>query len=68
MKWLWYTSSIFTILLILLNNSKSNSFGNMGIQNNFFSYTKSTQKNIQVVTIVFGLVFLLITAILASNI
>lgn len=67
MKFIWYLSSILTILLILLNNPKATSFGNVSNQGQLFSYTKSTQLNIQVITIVMVVIFLVLTIILASN-
>nr|YP_009541844.1 preprotein translocase subunit G [Neogoniolithon spectabile]AYR06053.1 preprotein translocase subunit G [Neogoniolithon spectabile] len=68
MKLIWYLSSFLTVFLILLSNPKSNSFSNLGMQNSLFSYTKSSQKNIQVLTVMSGGVFLLITVILTNNI
>ena len=68
MKLIWYLSSIFTILLILINNPKATSFGNINNQSQLFSYTKSTQINIQILTIIIALVFLVFTICLTSNI
>ena len=67
MKFIWYLSSVLTILLILANNPKATSFGNIGNQSQLFSYTKSTQVNIQLITILASLVFLLLTIILVSH-
>nr|YP_009660630.1 preprotein translocase subunit G [Corallina chilensis]QCS25578.1 preprotein translocase subunit G [Corallina chilensis] len=67
MKLVWYLSSLVTIFLILFNNPKATSFGNLGSQSQLFSYTKSTQKNLQLATIVSSFIFLLITIILTSN-
>lgn len=67
MKFIWYLSSILTILLILVNNPKATSFGNVGNQSQLFSYTKSTQTNIQLATIFLSLTFLSFTIILASH-
>jgi len=67
MKFIWYLSSALTILLILANNPKATSFGNIGSRPELFSYTKSTQTNIQLMTIVASFTFLLFTVILASH-
>ena len=68
MKLIWYLSSIVTILLILLNNPKATSFGNINNQSQLFSYTKSTQTNIQILTIFVSLIFLVFTIILTSHV
>lgn len=67
MKAIWYLSSVLTILLILINNPKASSFGNIGNNYQLFSYTKNTQINIQLMTIVVALIFLLLTIILTSH-
>jgi len=67
MKLIWYLSSILTILLILVNNPKATSFGNLSNQSQLFSYTKSTQLNIQVMTVIMVFIFLLLTLILTSH-
>jgi len=67
MKAIWYLSSLLTILLILISNPKASSFGNIGSNYQLFSYTKSTQINIQLMTIVVALIFLLLTVILTSH-
>ena len=68
MKFFWYLCSISTVLLILINNPKATSFGNIGDQSQLFSYTKSTQINIQLITIAISLIFLLLTIVLTSHI
>ncbi len=67
MKFIWHLSSVLTILLILANSPKATSFGNIGGQSELFSYTKSTQANIQLMTIAASFTFLLLTVILASH-
>ena len=67
MKIIWYISSLLTILLILIGNPKASSLGNIGGNYQFFSYTKSTQINIQLITIIVALIFLLLTIILTSR-
>lgn len=67
MKFIWYLSSVLTILLILANSPKATSFGNLGGQSELFSYTKSTQVNIQLITVATSSVFLLLTIILSSH-
>ena len=68
MKFFWYLCSISTVLLILINNPKATSFGNIGDQSQLFSYTKSTQINVQLITIAISLIFLLLTIMLTSHI
>ena len=67
MKLIWYLSSLITVLMILVNNPKSSSFGNISSQVQMFSYTKSSQANIQLITMATALTFLLFTIILASH-
>jgi len=67
MKLIWYLSSVVTIFLILVNNPKATSFGNINNQSQLFSYTKSTQLNIQVMTVIMVLIFLLFTIIITSH-
>ena len=66
MKIIWYLSSLLTIFLILISNPKASSLGSLGSNYQLFSYTKSTQLNIQLMTIFFALIFLLFTVILTS--
>ena len=67
MKTLWYLSSIFTIFLILISSPKASSLGNISDSSQLFSYTKSTQVNIQLITILLTTFFLLLTIILTSH-
>lgn len=67
MKLIWYLSSFTTVLLILLHSPKSNSFGNLGYQSQFFSYTRSAQRNIQLMIICSVIIFLLTTILLMSK-
>lgn len=67
MKVIWYLSSVLTILLILISNPKASSLGNLDNNYTLFSYTKSTQINIQLMTIVVALIFLFLTIILTSH-
>lgn len=67
MRFLWYLSSVLTICLILISNPKASSFGSIGGRSQLFSYTKSMQLNIQLITIVVSLIFLLLTIILTSH-
>ena len=67
MKIIWYLFSFLTICLILISNPKASNFGNIGGNYQLFSYTKSTQNNIQLMTIVIALIFLLLTIILISH-
>lgn len=67
MKLIWYFSSILTVLLILFSNPKATSFGNFGNQFQLFNYTKSTQRNLQLLIIINSLIFLLVTVLLTGN-
>ena len=67
MKIMWYLSSLLTIFLILVSNPKASSLGNLGNNYQLFSYTKSTQVNIQLMTILFASIFLSLTVILTSH-
>ena len=67
MKLVWYVSSLLTVLLILLNNPKATSFGNIGSQSQLFSFTKSTQQNLQLATIISSTIFIFMTVILISH-
>ena len=67
MRFIWHLSSVLTILLVLVNNPKATSFGNIGKQSQLFSYTKSTQANVQLITIAMSFTFLLLTVILVSH-
>jgi len=67
MKLIWYLSSVSTIFLILISNPKASSLGNIGNSYQLFSYTKSTQFNIQLVTIILAAIFLLLTVILTNR-
>lgn len=67
MKILWYLVGFITILLILINNPKSNIFVNFSDQSQFVSYTRSTQKKLQIATMCSIVTFLLLTAFLIIN-
>lgn len=68
MKLIWYMTSLLTILFILISNPKSQGFGNIGNQSQLFSYTRSTQRNILILTTITASIFILLTIILTSNI
>ena len=67
MKLIWYFSSLLTILLILFNNPKATSFGNIGNQSQLFSFTKSTQQNLQLATVISSMIFIFMTIIFLSH-
>ena len=67
MKFIWYLSSLITIVFILINNPKAKGLGGLNSQSQLFSYTKSTQKKLQLITIFVACVFLLLTVLFASN-
>lgn len=67
MKLIWYFSSLLTILLILFNNPKATSFGNIGNQSQLFSFTKSTQQNIQLATVISSIIFIVMTIVFISH-
>jgi len=67
MKFFWYLSSILTIFFILISNPKASSFGNIGGDTQLFSYTKSTQSNILLLTVSVAMLFLLLTILLMGH-
>lgn len=67
MKLIWYLLSLLTVLLILFNNPKATSLGNIGSQSQLFSYTKSTENNIQLATVLSAFLFMITTIIMVSN-
>lgn len=67
MKILWYIVSIMTLLLILANNTKSNSFGNFSNPLQLANYTRSTQKNMQILTVFSISIFLLSTILIVAD-
>nr|YP_010485021.1 preprotein translocase subunit G [Hypnea cervicornis]UVW80715.1 preprotein translocase subunit G [Hypnea cervicornis] len=46
MRFMWYSVSIIIICLVLINNPKANNLNNFGKQLNTFSFTRSTQQNL----------------------
>lgn len=67
MKWIWYISSVVTVILILFNNPNSTSFGSIGSYSQLLSNTRSTQRNILLITIISSLVFVCMTVVIMSN-
>lgn len=67
MKFFWYLFSVLTICLILISNPKASSFGNIGSDNQLFSYTKSTQSNILLLTVSVATLFLFLTILLMGH-
>nr|YP_010199009.1 Preprotein translocase SecG subunit [Hydropuntia urvillei]UAD88458.1 Preprotein translocase SecG subunit [Hydropuntia urvillei] len=63
MKFLWYVVGISTVILILVNNPKSTSFGGFSNQLNSLNFTRSTQKNLQIIIIINVCLFLACTAL-----
>nr|YP_009237780.1 hypothetical protein [Gracilariopsis lemaneiformis]YP_009294614.1 hypothetical protein Gch_015 [Gracilariopsis chorda]AJO68455.1 hypothetical protein [Gracilariopsis lemaneiformis]AML79957.1 hypothetical protein [Gracilariopsis lemaneiformis]AOM66874.1 hypothetical protein Gch_015 [Gracilariopsis chorda]UAD88865.1 Preprotein translocase SecG subunit [Gracilariopsis chorda] len=63
MKVLWYIVGNFTILLILINNPKLTNLSGFRIQATGLNFTRSTQKNLQIITIISIFLFLLLTVI-----
>lgn len=61
MKFLWYFISFCTVLLILINNPKVSSIGNIGNQGQAFSFTRSNKKTLEVITIINILIFFILT-------
>nr|YP_009502133.1 preprotein translocase subunit G [Porolithon onkodes]ASB29734.1 preprotein translocase subunit G [Porolithon onkodes] len=64
MKFFWYLSSILTIFFILINNPKASSIGS---DSQLFSYTKSTQSNVHLLTVFVSAIFLLLTILLMGR-
>ena len=67
MKFFWYLFSILTIFLILMSNPKASSLGNIGSNSQLFSYTKSTQNNLQLLTVFVVITFLILTIFLMGH-
>nr|YP_010471099.1 preprotein translocase subunit G [Synarthrophyton patena]UVF62928.1 preprotein translocase subunit G [Synarthrophyton patena] len=67
MKLTWYIASILAVSLILINNPKAEGFGGIGNQSQLFSYTRSTQKNLLILTILATSAFMFLTIILTSH-
>lgn len=67
MKILWYIVSMTTLVLILVNNPKSNSFGNFSNPLQLVNYTRSTQKSMQILTIFSLSIFLLSTILIVAD-
>ena len=67
MKFFWYLFSILTIFLILMSNPKASSLGGIGSDSQLFSYTKSTQNNLQLLTIFVSITFLILTIFLMGH-
>nr|YP_009511072.1 Preprotein translocase SecG subunit [Hydropuntia rangiferina]AXI96745.1 Preprotein translocase SecG subunit [Hydropuntia rangiferina] len=59
MKVLWYISGIVSIVLILINNPKFTSFGGFSNQLSSLNFTRSTQKNLQIIIITSICLFLI---------
>ena len=64
MKYIWYLSSIFTIIIILVNDPKSSSLGNMGNRGPSVNLTRSAQNGLQIGTVVSMLSFLVLTVLI----
>lgn len=61
MKLIWYFVSLFLILFILINNPRSNGVGILGNQGQVLNSTRSTEKNLQLITIILVFCFFLLT-------
>nr|QVY58243.1 preprotein translocase subunit G [Eucheuma denticulatum] len=64
MRLIWYLVAITNVLLILLNNPKSNNFSTMGVQGSNFKSTQSTQRGLQLLISINIMVFLILTIFL----
>lgn len=63
MKYIWYLSSVFTMAIVLINNPKSSSLGNMSNQGTPINLTRSTQNGLQIATVLGVLIFLMLTVL-----
>jgi len=61
MKLIWYCVSLCLILFILINNPRSNGLGVFGNQGQVLNSTRSTEKNLQLITIILVFCFFLLT-------
>nr|YP_009295762.1 hypothetical protein Schim_016 [Schimmelmannia schousboei]AOM64697.1 hypothetical protein Schim_016 [Schimmelmannia schousboei] len=61
MKVIWYTVNVTTILLILINSPKATGLGNFVNQGKVMNFTRSTQKRLQIITIISIVLFFFFT-------
>nr|YP_010196796.1 Preprotein translocase SecG subunit [Gracilaria cliftonii]UAD84600.1 Preprotein translocase SecG subunit [Gracilaria cliftonii] len=52
MKFLWYLLGFVTMILILINNPKFTTLGGFSSKSNSLNFTRSTQKNLQIIIII----------------
>jgi preprotein translocase subunit SecG len=67
MKFLWYLASLLSVILILINNPKSEGLGSLGGQAQLFDNTRRTGNTLEIITWLSILFFLLLTAIFAAS-
>nr|YP_010195767.1 Preprotein translocase SecG subunit [Crassiphycus birdiae]UAD83164.1 Preprotein translocase SecG subunit [Crassiphycus birdiae] len=58
MKVIWYLLGFFTMILILVNNPKFTSLGGFSSKSSSLNFTRSTQKNLQIIIIISICLFL----------
>nr|QVY58447.1 preprotein translocase subunit G [Kappaphycus striatus] len=63
MRLIWYSFAFINILLILLNNPKSNNFSAIGFEINNFKSTRTTQRGLQLLISINIIVFLILTIV-----
>nr|QVY58040.1 preprotein translocase subunit G [Betaphycus gelatinus] len=61
MRLIWYLVAFINILLILLNNPKSNNFNSIGAQVGNLKSTRSTQRGLQILISISIVVFFMLT-------
>jgi protein translocase SecG subunit len=66
MKFLWYIISFILIILILINNPKSEGLSGLSGQNQLFNANSQTTDIIEILTAVSIILFLCFTIILAA--
>nr|YP_009510460.1 Preprotein translocase SecG subunit [Gracilaria caudata]AXI96133.1 Preprotein translocase SecG subunit [Gracilaria caudata] len=58
MKVLWYFLGLVTMILILVNNPKFTTLGGFPSKSSSLNFTRSTQKNLQIVIVISICLFL----------
>nr|YP_009294209.1 preprotein translocase subunit G [Palmaria palmata]AOM67649.1 preprotein translocase subunit G [Palmaria palmata] len=66
MKVLWYSISLFLIILVLINNPKSEGVKGLNIQNKLFTANRKTTNTVEILTGLSVTIFLGLTVILSA--
>nr|YP_009739116.1 putative protein-export membrane protein secG [Palmaria decipiens]QIC19555.1 putative protein-export membrane protein secG [Palmaria decipiens]BBI37256.1 Probable protein-export membrane protein secG [Palmaria palmata] len=66
MKFLWYSISLFLIILVLINNPKSEGVKGLNVQNKLFTANRKTTNTVEILTGLSVTIFLCLTVILSA--